>query len=205
MSNIRVFLVEDDEDARNYLASVLSSSPGIEFVQAFPDGESFLGANIQPMDIVIMDIGLPGISGIQAMLQMQLKYPGAQYIMFTIFEDDDHLFEALKAGADGYFLKKDTIENFIRAIFELHEGGAPMSKSIARKVLEFLRPRKRIQILSAREIEVLDLLAKGLLYKEIADLLFISEGTVKQHVNHIYGKLHVQNRTEAINKYLGRM
>jgi len=156
-------------------------------------------------EVVIMDIGLPGMSGIEGVIRLKEKYPHINFLMFTIFADD-HVFEALKAGADGYILKREAPEKILQAIREVKDGGAPMSRTIARKVLDSFRPKKKnkaiIESLTPRQIEILELLDTGLSYKLIADQLEIAEGTVKQHIHHIYRKLQVNNRTEAINKYL---
>jgi DNA-binding NarL/FixJ family response regulator len=127
--------------------------------------------------------------------------------MFTIYEDNDQVFDALKAGASGYILKNTNPQKIIEAIIELHEGGSPMSPKIARKVLSTFNTISNnsiLSLLSKRELEVLELLSKGFLYKEIADKLFISLSTVKRHLNHIYSKLQVQNKTEAVNKLYGK-
>lgn len=207
MTGIKLCIVEDEPETRDYLGLYLPDTPGIVCKGSYASGEEALQhISAENCDIVLMDIGLPGMNGIETMLRIRQSYPEIAFIMFTVFEDDEHLFEALKAGADGYLLKKDTLDKIALAILELQEGGSPMSRSIARKVLSHFRatPRnKALDVLSKREMEVLESLSRGLQYKEVAQTLFISEGTVKQHVNHIYTKLHVQNRTEAINKYLG--
>jgi DNA-binding NarL/FixJ family response regulator len=153
-----------------------------------------------------MDISLPGMSGIECMRQVKAIRPEMQFLMFTVFEDAEQIFQALSAGANGYLLKNASPDKIIEAIRELHQGGAPMSAAIARKVVGSFRPAAAVPDnsgLSVREREVLEYLAKGLLYKEIGDQLGISTGTVRQHIHHIYRKLHVQNRTEAINKAFG--
>ena len=167
---------------------------------------------MQQPDLVIMDINLPGMTGIECIKRLKPKFPALQFIMFTVFEDSEQVFEALTAGASGYLLKKTPPERIISALKELHEGGAPMSTGIARKVISTLQERAVPQQkslpndfrLSPREYEILDLLAKGLFYKEIASQLSITTGTVRQHIHKIYEKLHVQNRTEALNKLQGR-
>jgi DNA-binding NarL/FixJ family response regulator len=163
--------------------------------------------HLQP-DIVIMDISLPGMNGIECIRQVKDKSPGTQFMMFTVYENDEKVFEALKAGASGYLLKNTGLVNMIESLKELHDGGSPMSANIARKLVTVFRENERndqlIKVLSNRENEILQLLAKGLLYKEIADQLSISVSTVRQHIHHVYEKLHVQNRTEAINKAYGK-
>ena len=162
---------------------------------------------LQP-DIVIMDINLPGMNGIECIREMKTKVPHTQFMMFTVYENDEKVFEALKAGASGYLLKNTGLVQLIEALQELHNGGSPMSANIARKLVTVFREKENSEIpveaLSKRETEILQLLSKGLLYKEIADQLSISVSTVRQHIHKIYEKLHVQNRTEAINKAFGK-
>ncbi|MBN8683460.1 MAG: response regulator transcription factor [Chitinophagales bacterium] len=204
----RISIVEDLEEVREFLHELILHTPNLEPAGVFCNGQEALsGISTDNTDVIIMDIGLPDMSGTEAMLRLKTAYSALDFMMFTIFEDDDNLFEALKAGASGYILKRDPGEKIVRAIFEILEGGAPMSAVIAKKVMESFRkptPGTPLAALSERENEVLAALAQGLLYKEVAEKLYISEGTVKQHVNHIYGKLQVQNRTEAINRYLRR-
>jgi DNA-binding NarL/FixJ family response regulator len=155
-----------------------------------------------------MDINLPGMTGIECIRRIRSSTPGMLFMMFTVYEDNDQVFEALKAGASGYLLKKTAPAQIIDAIRELYHGGSPMSAQIARKLVahfqEDSRPRNDDDALSPREREVLENLAKGMLYKEIADRLDISFHTVRQHIRNIYEKLHVQNKTEAINKVYGK-
>jgi DNA-binding NarL/FixJ family response regulator len=153
-----------------------------------------------------MDINLPGMNGIECIRHTAPKSGRTQFMMFTVYENDEKVFEALKAGASGYLLKNTGLVNIIEALRELYEGGSPMSSNIARKLVRnFQQPASKNAVpatgpLSTRETEILELLARGLLYKEIADQLTISTSTVRQHIHRIYEKLHVQNRTEAINK-----
>jgi len=164
--------------------------------------------------VVLMDINLGGMSGIECVRQLKPMHPDILYMMCTVYEEDEKIFEALSAGANGYILKKTAPGKLLEAIRELSEGGAPMSSQIARKVVTAFRGKsvtdgplqedKSINILSSREREILEHLSKGLLYKEIANNLFISPETVRKHVYHIYEKLHVNNRVEAVNKYFGR-
>ena len=154
-----------------------------------------------------MDINLPGMSGIECIKKIKKKCPEMQFMMFTIYENSEQVYEALAAGASGYLLKKTPSEKILEALKELHEGGAPMSTHIARKVISFFQKENKTNDnsqLSNREKQVLALLSKGFLYKEISNQLFISTGTVRQHIHKIYEKLHVQNRMEAINKFYGR-
>ena len=161
-----------------------------------------------------MDINLGGMSGIECVRHLKPLFPDILYMMCTVYEEDEKIFEALSAGASGYILKKTAPGKLLEAIKELHEGGAPMSSQIARKVVAAFRGKplgespsmedESIKILSNREKEILEHLSKGMLYKEIANSLFISPETVRKHVYHIYEKLHVNNRVEAVNKYFGR-
>lgn len=202
---IRVSLVDDLEEVRIALKNQILQTEGMTCVGDYADGETALAALLlAETDIVIMDIGLPGMSGIECMLRIKQQRTDLRFLTFTVFDNDEHVFEALKAGADGYVLKRDPTEKILQAIQELYEGGSPMSRAVALKVLQSFRPpqrKKTDKILTTREVEILENLSKGLFYKEISSQLFISEGTVKQHVNHIYQKLQAQNRTEAINKY----
>jgi DNA-binding NarL/FixJ family response regulator len=157
---------------------------------------------------VIMDINLPGMSGIECIRLVKKKTPNTQFMMFTVYENDEKVFEALKAGASGYLLKNTGLLQITESLTELFNGGSPMSSNIARKLVTVFRAQhteaEPVEALSKRENEILQLLSKGLLYKEIADQLSISTGTVRQHIHKIYEKLHVQNRTEAINKAFGK-
>ena len=207
MQPIKVCLVEDGKEVREGMVSLLTLDERFELLAAYTDAESALD-NLPAWepDIVIMDINLPGISGIDCIKKVKKQCPHSQFIMFTIYENDEKVFEALEAGANGYLLKKTPLAKIPDSLIELHEGGAPMSTQIARKVIERMHSHEggdKSDILSARENEILQLLAKGLLYKEISDQLSISTGTVRQHIHRIYEKLHVQNRTEAINKAFG--
>jgi DNA-binding NarL/FixJ family response regulator len=204
---ISVAIIEDDNVTRESLEILIRSEKDIEFAGSFTDAETgleFLTDN--PVDIVLMDIHLPSMDGIECVRRFKSVHPGMQFIMCTIFRDDDSVFNALKAGATGYMLKNDDPVKIIDAIRELHRGGSPMTPQIARRVLEsFKRPavNDALHLLTKRETEMLGLLAKGLRYKEIADKLFISAATVRTHIYNIYQKLQVQSRTEAINKVFG--
>jgi len=154
-----------------------------------------------------MDIGLPGINGIECIKQLEGKCPNTQFLICTIYEEDEYVFEALKAGATGYILKNSSPAMILDSIIELHKGGAPMSRLIARKVIQTMqKPKvnKELELLTPRENEVLILLSEGFRYKEIADKLKIDPGTVQRHVHNIYEKLHVQSRAEALNKAFPR-
>ena len=206
--SIRVSIVEDLAEVRDGLAELISSDRELSMVESFEDAESASEKLPQlQADIVIMDINLPGMSGIECIRRIKEKCPDTQFMMFTVYENDEKVVQALQAGATGYLLKRTEPDRILESIKELNQGGSPMSSSIARKVLSIFLSEKKItkkEILSKRENEVLELLANGLLYKEIAERLFISLGTVRQHIHNIYEKLHVSNRTEAVNKYFDR-
>jgi DNA-binding NarL/FixJ family response regulator len=204
---ITLTIVEDLDEVREGLKNFLALSPDFKVLETFKTAEEAVEdlPALQP-DIAIMDINLPGMSGIECIRQLRPKSPRTQFMMFTVYENDEKVFEALKAGASGYLLKNTGLVAIIESLKELYQGGSPMSSNIARKLVNNFQDRARqenpaeITLLSIRENEVLHLLAQGLLYKEIADRLGISTSTVRQHIHHIYDKLHVQNRTEAINK-----
>jgi DNA-binding NarL/FixJ family response regulator len=207
--SISIAIVEDLDVVRNGLKDFISLSTDFLVLGSFKTGEEALQKipEIKP-DIVIMDINLPGMNGIECIRQLKDKSPGTQFMMFTVYENDDKVFEALKAGASGYLLKNTGLLHIAESIKELHEGGSPMSANIARKMVNLFRDNDKknpfLDLLSNREKEILQLLAKGLLYKEIAEQLGITTGTVRIHIHKIYEKLHVQNRTEAINKAFGK-
>jgi DNA-binding NarL/FixJ family response regulator len=201
METIRISIVEDVAEIRNGLQFLVNQAADFTCVSAYDNAEDAL-ENLpgDAPDIVIMDIGLPRSTGIECIRKLRKQGHTMQFVIFTVFEDSDRLFDALSAGANGYLLKNTAPDKIIAALHELYEGGSPMSLSIARKVINSLRTSEEQNLLSAREMEILTLLSKGYLYKEIAANLFISVGTVRQHIHNIYEKLHVQNRTEAINK-----
>ena len=207
--SISIAIVEDLDVVRNGLKDFISLSTDFIVIGSFKTGEEALEhlPEIKP-DIVIMDINLPGMNGIECIRQVKDKSPGTQFMMFTVYENDDKVFEALKAGASGYLLKNTGLLQIAESVKELHEGGSPMSANIARKMVNLFRDNDKknpfLDLLSNREKEILQLLAKGLLYKEIAEQLHITTGTVRIHIHKIYEKLHVQNRTEAINKAFGK-
>jgi DNA-binding NarL/FixJ family response regulator len=214
---ISVCIVDDNKDIRSALEQIILMAEGYTLAGSFPDAETALQKIplVQP-NVVLMDINLgDGESGIDCVRQLKPLHPEILFMMCTIYEEDEKIFEALKAGANGYILKKTAPGKLLDALRELYEGGAPMSSQIARKVVNAfqLRPAeapgtnaaaKPISILSNRENEILELLSRGMLYKEIAARLFISQETVRKHVYHIYEKMHVNNRVEAINKFYGR-
>ena len=205
---IRVSIVEDLAEIREGLVDLVSSDRELLMVGSFEDAESAVEQlpHLQA-DIVVMDINLPGMSGIDCIKTVKERCPGTQFMMFTVYENDDKVLQAMQAGATGYLLKRTKPEQILDSIKELNQGGSPMSSNIARKLLNIFLHEKKVakkEVLSDRENEVLQLLADGLLYKEIADRLYIGHGTVRQHLHNIYEKLHVHNRTEAVNKYFNR-
>jgi DNA-binding NarL/FixJ family response regulator len=207
---INVSIVEDDTMIRETLRALFIFEEGVEAFTVHSTAEdALLRLRDNCPDVVIMDINLPGQSGIDCVRQMSQYCTRSQFLMYTVHDDDHRVFEALKAGANGYILKSSTPDEILAAVRELHQGGSPMSAHVARRVVNQFRPAavekmKDSALLSERENGVLELLAQGLLYKEIGDRLGITTGTVKQHIHRIYEKLHVQNRTEAVNRYFGR-
>ena len=209
MNPVTVSIVEDLDEVRDALERLIDQSEKFCFLEGFNNAEQAeQKIPLQPPDIVIMDINLPGMSGIECISRIKEKCPGTQFMMFTIYEEDEKVFEALKAGAHGYLLKKTPKEKLLEALEELHNGGSPMSTGIARKVIELFekrnQPPEELNALTNKEKQILELLAKGFLYKEIAVQLNSTRNTIKQHIHHIYEKLHVQNRTEALNKAFPR-
>ncbi|HEX6224817.1 MAG TPA: response regulator transcription factor [Chryseolinea sp.] len=207
--SISLVIIEDLAEVREGLVQFISLNSEFIIKGSFEAAEDALQdlPRLKP-DIVIMDINLPGISGIECIRQVREKIPSTQFMMFTVYENDEKVFEALKAGATGYLLKNTGLLQLVEGLKDLYNGGSPMSANIARKLVSLFRKDYSDPVnageLSKRENEVLQLLSKGLLYKEIADSLGISVGTVRQHIHKIYEKLHVQNRTEAINKAFGK-
>ncbi len=205
MENISVSVVEDIDDIRNAMRVLIDGSEGFNCEHVFENAETALQnlPSIKP-NVVLMDINLPGKSGVECVKELKPILPGTQFMMCTVYDDDDHIFNALKAGATGYILKRTSPAQVLEAIRDLYSGGSPMSSEIARRVVASLQSNIKSniskEILSEREKEILDYLSKGYLYKEIAIELFISKETVKKHIHNIYEKLHVQTRTEALNK-----
>ena len=204
-NKIIVSIVEDTDDIRNALRVLINGSKGFECVHVFADAEEAIqNMSSKEIDVVLMDINLPGLDGIECMKTLKPEMPKAQFMMCTVYDDDDHIFNALKSGASGYILKRTSPAQILEAIRDIHEGGSPMSSEIARRVVDSMQKSKKrseaSELLTARENEILDFLARGYLYKEIAAELFISKETVKKHIHNIYDKLHVQTRTEALNK-----
>jgi DNA-binding NarL/FixJ family response regulator len=205
MKNIPVSIVEDIEEIREGLRFIINQTNGFSCLAVYASmADACQGLLADPPQLAIMDISLPDGTGLDCIRKLKAAGSIIQFMVFTIYEDSDQVFEALAAGASGYLLKNASPEKIAEALRDLQEGGSPMSASIARKVVSSFRASDEQDKLSAREMEVLTLLAKGFLYKEIAAQLFISTGTIRQHIHHIYEKLHVQNRTEAINKVFGK-
>lgn len=205
---IRVALVEDDEKIRNNLIILLEQSEGFRCVGAYPDAETALkDISYKSPEIVLMDINLPGMDGIECTYNLKAKMPKLQIVMLTVYEDTGKIFQALQAGAVGYLLKLTKPEEILEALNEVSLGGSPMSAQIARKVVQSfhrkqVKPSQDQAPLTMREEQVLNLLSKGYLYKEIAVELSISSDTVHNHIRKIYEKLQVHSRTEAVVKYL---
>lgn len=208
-TTINVSIVDDDVQLCESLARWINSFEGFRCVSLHHTAAAALRElpAVQP-HVVLMDINLPDVSGVECTRKLKGLMPDAQIIMLTVYEDTDHIFNALAAGATGYLLKQAQPEQLIEAIRDVHTGGAPMTSHIARKVVASFRKNTDSAIdqpcLSPREQQVLELLVKGFLYKEIADALKISLDTVRTHVRHIYEKLHVRSRTEAVAKHLQR-
>lgn len=206
----RIGIIEDLPQVRQFLQQVVRSARDMELVCTYRSAEeAFPAITAQPLDVVITDIGLPGITGIALLRKLKPFMPATQFMVFTVHDDDIRVFEALKAGANGYMLKSSTPIALLEGVRELVNGGAPMSASVARRLVDHLRPAPGVrepehEELTAREQGVLDLLAEGLLYKEIAAHEGISISTVKQHIHSIYKKLHVGSKEEALEKYRGR-
>lgn len=202
---IKLVLVEDNEQLLHNLQLILSYYKDLSVLASYTSADDYIKHfdTLQP-DVVIMDINLPGTSGTDAVRRLKPRNEKVQYLMCTIYDDEEHIFEALCAGASGYLLKNTPPEKFMQAITDIFNGGSPMSPEIARKVIRsFQQPFKSntdYENLSAREKEILDLLSRGLRYKEIAVDLFISIETVRTHIRNIYEKLQVNSRTDALNK-----
>jgi len=206
---IRVAIIEDDEGIRASLASMLGRSPDCRPVASYPDAESALAElpRHRP-DVVLVDINLPGLDGIECVRRLKKQLPETQFIMLTVYGDGDRLFRSLMAGATGYLLKRTPSAGVVAAIREAHAGGSPMTPQIARQVVQYFRglaePTSELEKLSARELEILGQLSQGFLYKEIADNLGISVDTVRTHIRKIYDKLHVHSRAAAMLKFMNR-
>jgi DNA-binding NarL/FixJ family response regulator len=205
--NTNIVIVEDNRSFRGKLATYLNATPGYNCVGVYDAAEDALKAipRLSP-DVVLMDIHLPNMSGVDCTRRLKELCPAIQILILTVYEDNDKIFGALKAGASGYLLKRADPADILRAIQEVKQGGSPMSSQIARRVVQSFRelapdPQKS-EVLSQREEEILQLLAKGYSTKEIAESSSISVNTVRSHLRHIYEKLHVRSRTEAVLKFL---
>lgn len=208
--NIRVSVVEDNHFIRMALEQILINSDGYAVVAVYGSGEEAVDKMPDQIpDVVLMDINMGKMSGIEAVRIIKEKCPSVKFMMCTVYEDDEKIFDALAAGASGYILKKTKPAELVAAIRDLYEGGAPMSGQIASRVVASFRKKEEsrdsmlLESLSAREHEILEMLVKGRLYKEISSALGISQETVRKHVYNIYKKLHVNNRVEAYNKFYG--
>jgi DNA-binding NarL/FixJ family response regulator len=212
---IQVALVEDDAGVRANLARMIDGSPGFRCQGAYPDALAALkGIPANRPDVVLMDINLPGMMGTECVRRLKSVAPTLPVLMLTVYDDSEQVFKSLMAGATGYLLKRTPKAKLLEAIREITSGGAPMSRQIARRVVQFFQEMQQapeathrapeVKTLTEREEQVLAHLAKGHAYKEIADLLNISFETVRTHIRSVYDKLHVHSRTEAVLKYLGR-
>ena len=206
---INVAIVEDDEEIRDNLTHRIGENSGFKLIAAYPDAESALEQlpKLKP-NVVLMDINLPGIDGVECVRRLKAQLPQTQFVMLTVYEDNNRLFKSLIAGASGYLLKRTTPAKLMAAVREAYQGGSPMTPQIARRVVQHFQqiasPPEEMPRLTPREIDVLNQLAKGFRYKEIVDNLGISSGTLHSYISSIYEKLHVHSRTEAVVKYLNR-
>jgi len=205
---IKVAIVEDNIRFQSALTNLLKNSDLFEICGVYSTAEeAMLGLSVNQPDIAIIDIRLPDVSGISLIKKARQITTFTQYMICTMHQDDEYIFEALKAGASGYILKDASGDEIKTAIKDLFLGGSPMSPYIARKIINLLHqnePQTNRYGLSERELEVLKLMSSGLLYKEIANKLFISGNTVKNHLKSVYKKLHVQNKMEAVNKFMSK-
>ena len=203
---IKVAIVEDDEQVRENLATLIGGKQGFECAGTYSSGEQVLAEwPRRPPDVVLMDIHLPGMSGVECVRQLKTMAPEIHVVMLTVYDDSERIFQALQMGASGYLLKRSTSEEILHAIAEVHRGGAPMSSYIARKVVKSFQRQgasdQPTENLSRRETDVLGYVARGYANKEIADALGLSTETVRGYLKTIYSKLHVRSRTEAAMKF----
>ena len=206
--NIRVSIVEDDDSVRGILKGWLARAEGFDFISEFRSAdESLVQLPSEKPDVVLMDIKLPGMRGVECVRQLKLQMPQTQFVIHTVYHDTKHIFEALQAGATGYLLKQTPYDEFLAALRYVHAGGSPMTSYIARQVVQLFPDEPTAsgtddsQLLSPRQREILEMLARGFLYKEIADALGISIKTVDTYIRRIYEKLHVRSRSQAVAKY----
>jgi DNA-binding NarL/FixJ family response regulator len=206
---IHVAIVEDDDEIRADLARRIGRNSSFTLTNSYSNAESALSdlPQLNP-DVVLMDINLPGMDGVECVRQLKAKMQGVQFLMLTVYEDGDRLFKSLIAGASGYLLKRTSSDKLMMAIEEVYHGGAPMTPEVARRLVQHFQQipesKSNMPELTAREKDVLEQLAKGYLYKEIVDNLGMSLGTLHSYISKIYEKLHVHSRTEAVVKYLNR-
>ncbi|HUA39582.1 MAG TPA: response regulator transcription factor [Candidatus Sulfopaludibacter sp.] len=206
---IKVAIVDDDEGIRTSLAALIRRAPNFKLAGDYANAETALKeVPRHPPDVVLMDINLPGMKGVECVRQLKAALPGVQFLMLTVYEDSDSLFNSLKAGASGYLLKRTASARLLEAIRDVHSGGSPMTPQLARRVVQFFtRPADgasspSLSGLTPGEKDFLDQLSNGYSYKEIADRMKISIDTVRSYVRTVYEKLHVHSRTEAVVKYL---
>lgn len=204
--DITVSIVEDDAPLRGILSEWIRCADGIKFFGVHENAEVALAVLPQEKpSVVLMDINMPGMNGIECVRRLKPQMPDTQFVMLTVYEDPDHIFKALTSGASGYMLKRTPRAELLAALKDVHAGGSPMSSNIARKIVQsfqrFNTSPTETENLSPREREVLELLARGYLYKEIADSLHISVPTVNSHIRRIYEKLHVRSRSQAVAKF----
>jgi DNA-binding NarL/FixJ family response regulator len=203
-----IAIVEDDASLRGILTEIVTASPSWKLVNTYSNAESALeGLSANCPEVVLMDIQLPGMSGIECVSKLKAVHPAVLVLMVTVYDNNERIFDALAAGASGYLLKRDAPAKLLEALDDLLAGGSPMSGAIARKVVQHFHKappsRNKDHNLTPRETQILELLAKGSLYKEIAWDLGIGFETVRSHIDNIYNKLHVRTRTEAVVKFLG--
>ncbi|MEO8150993.1 MAG: response regulator transcription factor [Bacteroidia bacterium] len=207
MQKIKVVIVEDDKDLRQMLSKIISDEDDMEVMRVFPSAKSFTDEFKRlNVDVVIMDINMPGKTGIECVEECKPIKPSVQFLISTSFDNPENIFRALAAGATGYLIKNSKPEDLVNGIRQIYEGGSPMSASIARLVVgsfAVVKPsqqKNHLAELTHREREIIEMLAKGLVYKEIADQLFLSPDTVRTHIRNIYEKLQVTSKMEAVNK-----
>ena len=202
-----VSIIEDDASVRRILAGWITEAPGFSCAGVHASAAHALARMLEEKpDVALVDINLPDKSGIECVWQLKPLLPGTQFLMLTVYEDAEHIFKALEAGASGYLLKRTPREEVLAAVRQVYEGGSPMTSYIARKVVSFFQRfpqpnRQTVQVLSPREREVIELLARGYSYKEIGEALGVSMPTVNTHIHRIYEKLHVQSRGQAVARY----
>ncbi|MFL5741282.1 MAG: response regulator [Flavisolibacter sp.] len=206
MSEIRIALCEDNEDFRNSLQQFIDDTPGLRVTASVSSADNLLASISETnTDVVLMDIDMPGMNGIEATRLVKSQFPAIQVLILTVYEDDQKIFDAILSGATGYLLKKTPPTRILEAITEVQEGGASMSASIVKKVINYFNHKEKPggsndYTLSARELSILTCLVNGDSYKMIADHCSISIGTVRSHINNIYKKLHINSKSEAVAK-----